>query len=284
MKKNLWILLAISALIAMFVISGCQKAVTPTPTPTPTPTVAPTTAPDVDCPKVVSTDVYKTWDQSVVPDCAPCSECPGECPTPTCTPCVEPTVTGTIYSNCAGNCGEYIKTCDQSTGTFKIVITFDEKIDSLNSTCVYNAANWTIKVKNSGRITQEILATPYNVVIDGDKIIVDASVYECGSRDVMDWCSDCPGSTIAYRFCGLICNLNDAACYANTVNGLRTAAPYGLVAAPTVADEIDWELGGGCVVSDELGNYCCGFSGSDCCVEPICETCEPCPLGSSACL
>ena len=281
MKKNLWILLALAALIAMFVIAGCAPK--PSPTPTPTPTTSPTTPPaDADCPKVVSTEVFKTWDQSVVPDCASCTECP-TCPSPV--PCgtCPPTVTGTIYSNCLG-CDDYIKTCDQSTGTFKIVITFDENIDPLTSTCVYNPSNWTIKVKNSGRITTEIVASPYNVEIDGDKIIVDASVYECGTRDVMDWCSDCPGSEIEYRFCGLICNLNDAACYANTVNGLRTAAPYGLVAAPTVADEITWELGSGCVVSDELGNWCCGFSGSDCCVEPICEDCEPCPLGSSACL
>ena len=38
MKKNLWVLLALSALIAMFVIAGCAPKPTPTPTPTPTDT------------------------------------------------------------------------------------------------------------------------------------------------------------------------------------------------------------------------------------------------------
>jgi len=283
MKKNLWILLALAALIAMFVIAGCAPK--PSPTPTPTATTEPTTPPaDADCPKVVSTDVYKTFDASY-------ATCPSECVCPSgacenpdpcsCPGCV--TVSSNIYSNCYCVAdGEFVQTCDQSTGTFKIVITFDENIDPLMSTCVYNAANWKIKVKNNERINKELVASPYNVVIDGDKIIVDAFVYECGEFTPATYCEPCGDTPIQYVFCGLICNLSDAACYANTVNGLK-AAINGWP-APTVADEIVWELGGSCVVSDELGNYCCGFSGSDCCVEPICETCEPCPLGSSACL
>ena len=60
MKKNLWVLLALSALIAMFVIAGCAPK--PTPSPTPTPTASPTVPPaDTAAPKVVSTDVYKYY-------------------------------------------------------------------------------------------------------------------------------------------------------------------------------------------------------------------------------
>ncbi|WP_218112884.1 hypothetical protein [Atribacter laminatus] len=267
----------------MFVIAGCAPK--PTPTPTPTPTTQPTTPPtDADCPKVVSTDVYTTYDATGCDSgCTACGTCSNPDP---CAACNGETVTGNVYSNCWCEIGEegVVPTCDASTGTFKIVITFDENIDPLASSCVYNPSNWTIKVKNSGRLVSELIASPYNVEVDGNKIIVDASVLECGTREIPDWCNTCEPVVFDYYFCGLICNLEEAACYANTVNGLRTAAPYGLVAAPTVADEIVWELSGGCVVSDELGNWCCGFSGSDCCVEPICETCEPCPIGSSACL
>jgi len=62
MKKNLWVLLAISALIAMFVIAGCQKAVVPTPTPTPKPTPTPTAVPIVNpCPTKATTEVKSIY-------------------------------------------------------------------------------------------------------------------------------------------------------------------------------------------------------------------------------
>ncbi len=281
MKKNLWILLALSALIAMFVISGCQKAVTPTPTPTPTATAQPTPTPDANCPKVVSTEVVKTYDPQ---DCGyTCTACGCSNPPP-CETCPEP-VYSNIYSNCY--CEEwseidYVKTCGPSTGTFKIVITFDENIDPLKSGCVLDPTNWEVKVKNNERLTKELIAAPYNIEIDGKKIIVDAFVGECGTRKITDYCNACPGTDIYYSFCGLICNLNDANCYALTLNGGRTAG-LNLIPAPTIADEITWKILSNCVVSDEKGNYCCGFEGKDCCVEPICETCEPCPIEGSIC-
>ena len=62
MKKNLWVLLAISALIAVFVIAGCQKAVVPTPTPTPKPTPTPTAVPPVNpCPAKATTEVKSIY-------------------------------------------------------------------------------------------------------------------------------------------------------------------------------------------------------------------------------
>jgi len=289
MKKNLWILLAISALIAMFVISGCQKAVTPTPTPTPTPTVAPTVKPDVDCPKVVSTEVFHYYD-------AICENwCPWDCPScgnPPCESCEPDTaVYCDLYTNCeclegiAGEgCEGPVMTCDPTPGTFMIVITFDENIDPLKSSCALDPANWEIKVKNNERIVTELNAEAYDFEFDGKQIKVYAHVSECGENKITTFCGDCGPATINYVFCGLICNLNDANCYAATVNGPYNGFPYpGVKAAPTIADEITWKLGGNCVVADELGNYCCGFEGSDCCVEPICETCEPCPIEGSIC-
>ena len=67
MKKNLWVLLALSALIAMFVIAGCApKPTSPTPTPTASPTVPPA---DTAAPKVVSTDVYKYYGTDLCSTC-----------------------------------------------------------------------------------------------------------------------------------------------------------------------------------------------------------------------
>jgi len=267
MKKNLWILLAISALIAMFVISGCQKAVTPTPTPTPKPTAKPTPTPDAKCPEVVSTDVYKYYEWL---DCDSCVW-------------AYPTVTEEMYTNCF----------DGTTAFFKIVITFDENIDELVSTCVYNPNSWTIKVINTGRIVTELTNEEgpnpgdgaigvESVEIDGKKIIVTAGVAEWGSNTVYPAYND--PKELEYVFCGLICNSDDATSYAKTVNGPFYGFPYaGVKAKPTFADEVYWELGSACVIADELGNYCCGFSGKDCCIEPICETCEPCPIEGSIC-
>jgi len=100
MKKNLWVLLALSALIAMFVIAGCAPK--PTSSPTPTPTATPTAPPaDTACPKVVSTEVVKTY-------FSPCDSC---------FPWVE--VSDSIYTNCLDV---------TATPAFKIIITFDENI------------------------------------------------------------------------------------------------------------------------------------------------------------
>jgi hypothetical protein len=272
MKKNLWVLLALSALIAMFVIAGCAPK--PSPTPTPTPTTSPTAPPaDTKCPEVVSTEVVKTFYDV-------CNS--GNCDwNPVCSE---------LYPTYSTNC------CDVNgkatgTGAFKIIITFNENIDPIKSSCVLNPANWVIKVKNPDRFDTELTKAAgevqiIDIAINGKQIIVTAGVMEKGTHQV--WVLPGTPITIPYAFCGLVCNLNDANSYADVLNGVGMVPPLppilsGAVAAPTVADEISWEIGSGCVVSDELGNFCCGFSGSDCCVEPICESCAPCPLEGSIC-
>jgi len=272
MKKNLWILLALAALIAMFVIAGCAPK--PSPTPTPTPTTSPTTPPtDTECPEVVSTEVVKTFYAACNSEGCAWYPCP---------------VNDSLYSST--NC------CDEKdkptgTGAFKIIITFNENIDPIKSSCVLNPANWVIKVKNPDRFDTELTKAAgevqiIDIAINGKQIIVTAGVMEKGTHQV--WVLPGTPITIPYAFCGLVCNLNDANSYADVLNGVGMVPPLlpilsGAVAAPTVADEISWEIGSGCVVSDELGNFCCGFSGSDCCVEPICESCAPCPLEGSIC-
>jgi hypothetical protein len=264
MKKNLWVLLALSALIAMFVIAGCAPKSTPTPTPTPTasPTVPPA---DTECPEYVSTDVYKYYDN------LDCNECFAWLPIDD-----GDGVGQAMYTNCGEN--NYF-------GTFKIVITFNENIDPLLSSCVYNPKSWEFTVTNPDRLgIAEVI--PYGVVIDGKKIIISAIVFEEG-RNVIKPSPDPEDEIpIDYGFCGLICSAEDASQYAWVLNGegKYSGFPYpGVKSAPKYVDEVYWKLDSTCVIADELGNFCCGFDGKDCCIEPFCESCAPCPIGSSTC-
>jgi hypothetical protein len=274
MKKNLWVLLALSALIAMFVIAGCAPK--PTPSPTPTPTTSPTAPPaDTKCPEVVSTEVVKTFY-----DVCNSGNCDWK---PVCSE---------LYPTYSTNC------CDVNgkatgTGAFKIIITFNENIDPIKSSCVLNPANWVIEVTNPDRKDNKLTLADGDVSVldvkfDGKKIIVTAAVLEEGSNTVYVLPRG-RAVTFDYFFCGLICNSDDAKSYADVVNGkkgnvgITGAVIAGEIKAPTVADEVYWKLNSGCVVSDELGNWCCDFDGKDCCVEPICETCAPCPLEGSIC-
>jgi hypothetical protein len=257
MKKNLWVLLALSALIAMFVIAGCAPK--PSPSPSPSPTTEPTAPPaDTAAPKVVSTEVIKYY----AAGCAAGS-------------CIQQ-----IYSD-----------CDQGTETFKIIITFDENIDPLKSSCILNPTNWYVEVSNDGRIISELDTDwdevgVWNVEISGKQVIVTAGVAEDGINEVFVDPTDPTAATeVPYYFCGLICTAADAARYAEAANGPYNGwAVKGVIPAPQYADLIYWELGEGCVVSDELGNVNCGYNGSDCCLEATCDTCdEGCPFSDPTC-
>lgn len=259
MKKNLWVLLALSALIAMFVIAGCApKPTSPTPTPTASPTVPPA---DTAAPKVVSTEVFKYY-------AAGCAE----------------TCVGSVYPSCPAG-----------SETFKIVITFDENIDPLKSSCLLNPANWYVEVTNDGRIVDPLLPLStitgdvivWGAEISGKQVIVTAGVAEVGINEVfLDPADPETATEVPYFFCGLICNTSDANAYAAAVNGIYNGFPVvGVINPPAVADLISWEIGPNCVVSDELGNVNCGYSGSDCCVEATCDTCEPgCPFQDPTCV
>jgi len=254
MKKNLWVLLALSALIAMFVIAGCAPK--PTPSPTPTPTATPTTPPtDTAAPKVLSTDVYKYYGQDL------CS---------TCTNAVYPCPDGT------------------NNGSFIVVITFDENIDTLVSSCMLNPNNWKIDVSNAGRLyvsatNPVITAQVFNVAVDGKQVALTAGVVEQGTNTV--YTDPETKELVEYFFCGLICNTSDAKAYAVKVNDIYDGwSLKGVIPAPTKADEVKWTLDSACVVADELGNVNCGYSGSDCCLEATCTSCdEGCPFVDPTC-
>jgi len=106
------------------------------------------------------------------------------------------------------------------------------------------------------------------------------------------------GLQITKPFDGLICSEGDAKTYVepDTKKEDAAAAAAGIVysplnyvksrslpSAPTAADVVIWKLKN-CVVCDDLNNCCCDYSGSDCCLEPVCEECvEACPLGGGIC-
>jgi hypothetical protein len=261
MKKNLWILLALAALIAMFVIAGCAPKPS-SPTPTPTPTASPTVPPaDTAAPKVVSTEVFKYY-----------------------------------AAGCGATCIDKIyEACPDGSETFKIVITFDENIDPLKSSCLLNPANWYVEVTNDGRIVDPLLPLStitgdvivWGAEISGKQVIVTAGVAEDGENEVfLDPSNPLTPTLVPYYFCGLICNANDAALYAKNVNGPYNGwAVKGVIPAPEYADLVYWEIGPNCVVSDELGNVNCGYNGSDCCLEATCDTCDTgCPFQDPTCV
>jgi hypothetical protein len=246
MKKNLWVLLALSALIAMFVIAGCAPK--PSPSPTPTPTATPTTPVDTAAPKVVSTTVYK-YGASLCETCG-----------------------GALYEECEGY------------GGFKIVIDFNENIDTLMSSCLYNPSSWDVWVKNSGRYGTP-LVNIQNIEINGKRIVITAQAWETDTlRDVYTLVGESYQMT-PYLYCGLICNTIDAKAYANEVNNNENPNLYiGLWKAPTAADSVNWKLVKGCFIADEFGNLDCNYSDSDCCLEATCETCvDECPFGDPTC-
>jgi len=261
-KKNLWFVFVALAMVAIFTVAGCKPTTPPTPTATPTATPAPTVAPDKACPKVVSTVASKA------------------------------------YTNNDGN------------KAFQVVITFDEPI---TSTCIENPANWEVYVKNSGRIGSDFKSTngkkvsvsSISISNDYKKVTLKAAVQESFTYTVIysvynnsnglfaDYSLQVPKT-----FDGLICSEGDAKTYVEIDTKAEDAAvakqgivPHSLnyvksrslPSAPTAADVVIWKLKN-CVVCDDLNNCCCDYSGSDCCLEPVCEECvEECPLGGGIC-
>ncbi|WP_369018325.1 hypothetical protein QBE54_00095 [Thermatribacter velox] len=243
MKKSLWLLLVVAALIAVFAVAGCMQGTTPEE---PTQPEEPTTPPaDTACPQVVSTVVTKMY------------------------------------------------AWNSTQPNFKITITFDENIQSQ---CADNPANWVITVSNplTSRDDERFLATSNytgtktttgTVTITGITIKDNQIIVEARAED------DVSAATVegSGTFYGLICSPEDAEDYYDEIDSGNSVYWDTTSGDPKLsidyADEISWALSSGCVISDELGNGCCGYSGSDCCVEPVCETCEEyCPLGEETCL
>jgi len=272
MKKTTWLLLALS-LVAMLLVAGCAPT-TPTPTASPTaaPTATPTTPPaDKACPKVVSTTVGSAY---------------------------RPVWWVSAYRPVWWVDDDYEElVLDYVT---KLTITFDEAI---TSGCIEDPTNWDITVKNNDRndttLTEDEGITIMGTTIpkvnvldvslstDGKKAYVYAVVLEDLSYVVKDVVykvgtvtDTVPGPfPITDYFDGLICSEDDADDYAKpsddaiiSAAGLPTGAKildYDLVSGPDTpeyADVVEWKLKD-CVVADELGNACCDYSGSACCLE-----------------
>lgn len=252
MKKSLWLLLVVAALIAVFAVAGCMQGTTPseeeeTPPPTTTPA-------DTACPQVVSTTVSK------------------------------------LYS------------AQYGYQQFQIKITFDEEI--YPASCVYDPANWYIKIENSipwvldsdidgiyddgagtytrkldtagkSGYTKAITINSISISTDKKSIIVKASVTD-------DWRSNNDGDNDPFE--GLICSLADINRFLNSEDKADDEDYAKNSSATYYADKISWQLTG-CAIADVVPNVCCTFSGNDCCDEPVCETCvEYCPLGEGTCI
>lgn len=218
----------------------------------------------------------------LVAGCAPTTPTPTASPTPT--PTVAPTtppadkecpkVVSTVVSK--------IYAMTTSDANFKITITFNEDV---YTQCADNPANWAITISNplTSRADKRWLGTAgltapadatqignvtiKTITIKDNKIIIEAIALDNG-------------------FYGLICSPTDASSYYKTVFTGNPLYWDGVDPKYSIdyADEICWELKNSCVISDELGNGCCGYSGCDCCVEPVCEECEEyCPMGEETC-
>ncbi|MGQ9473159.1 MAG: hypothetical protein ACUVQZ_06890 [Candidatus Caldatribacteriaceae bacterium] len=211
----------------------------------------------------------------LVAGCKPTTPETSPSPSPTATPTVAP---DTDYPRVVSTVAS--KAYDAANGdyNFKVVITFDEPVEL--SACAENPSNWNVTVKNRERIDNEIDADVVDVSVDGKKVILKAYVSEPVSGSV--YVIGVGYVNYEGTFKGLICSEDDADRYGK----LDNVSPYGDLGAvdpPTVADEVKWSLND-CFIFDELGNGSCSYSGSDCCLEPVCEECvEGCPLGGGIC-
>lgn len=197
-----------------------------------------------------------------------------------------PTVVSTTVFKYFGN----------SSSNFQIVITFNKNIDPYFNFCLYNNDNWNIIVSNPDRNhsgnnpnSVGILAEVQEISVEGKKIIIKCYIEEIQS--VVPTLYYYMGKECAtegsYLFSGLICNPTDANYYAKMVSGYSDIPENAVILGggwrvPNNTDLVQWELIRGCTIGVEQGNFCCRFSGEDCCIEPICTECEPaCPFDSS---
>jgi len=287
MKKTTWLLLAISV-VAMLLVAGCTPT-TPAPTasPSPTPTATPTTPPaDKECPKPVSTQIGTVYD-------------PVQWGT------VENIVFALDYiTKLTITFNEPITSgCIEDPSKWDIVVKNNDRRDT--------ELTETESVLVEGFSIPKVAVFDAELSTDGKKVEVYATVLESLSYVVKDVVyKDTNGNigtaagpfTVTDIFDGLICSQDDADDYATpddvnirsvlSLAGVPVATysvannpiiSYTLVSGPKtpkVADVVEWKLKD-CVVADELGNACCDYSDSTCCLEPTCAECEEgCPLGS----
>lgn len=258
MKKSLWLLLVVAALITVFAVAGCLQGTTPEePTEESEETVTPPA--DTACPAVVSTTVSKLYGDTtdanfqiqIVFDEA-----------------INP-------ASCIYNSANWAITIENSVAWTR---------DAGNDGIVDNAGTYARKLATSNVTTAGFDTTAINIKsislgTDGKSIIVKAYVVDRNRTGV---------SGDNWNYEGLICSDTDVTAFINSADGTNNDNDpnYGKSASATYyADKVTWSLTG-CAIADSLGNTCCTFSGNDCCEEPYCETCVPeyCPLGEGTCI
>jgi len=253
MKKSLWLLLVVAALIAVFAVAGCMQGTTPEePTEQPE---EPTTPPaDTACPAVVSTTVSKLYGDAsganfqikIVFDEA-----------------INP-------ASCIYNPSSWAITIENS-----IAWTRDEDGNGIvDNAGTYNRKLATPNVTTTGFDNTAINIKSISLGTDGKSIIVKAHVIDDNGSGI---------NNEKWDYKGLICSENDVTAFIDSADGDPTVDPavdYSKSASATYyADKVTWKLSE-CAIADSLGNTCCTFSGEACCVEPTCVECEEeyCPL------
>jgi len=255
MKKSLWLLLVVAALIAVFAVAGCLQGTTPEePTEQPE---EPTTPPaDTACPAVVSTTVSKLYGDTSGAN-----------------------FQIKIVFDEAINPASCIYDPDNWTITIENSIAWTRDADG--NGIVDNAGTYTRKLATSDVTTTgfdntAITIKSISLGTDGKSIIVKAYVIDDNSTGIT-------GEKWNYK--GLICSENDVEEFIDSADGTGEAPEpnYSKSASATYyADKVTWKLSE-CAIADSLGNTCCTFSEEACCVEPTCVG-RNCPLnGPGAC-
>ena len=272
MRKSTWLLLVL-ALAAILLVAGCEPT-TPAPTPPENgeePTPPPT---DKECPKVVKTEVAKayvtgegygfkltiTFNEAITSSC------------------VEDLTKWTITVKNSDREDDELTIVDENITIKDISVSDDGKKVYVNA-----GVSETLTYSFKAVVAEEVCAVTYygEVSKDFEGLICsedDAERYaELTKEDVADALS-VPSGDIT------VCGTHEGGC-----SGCFLGVPSGDILdfeiiegpdTPEYADVVEWKLKD-CVVADELGNACCDYSGSACCLEPTCAECEEgCPLGS----
>ncbi|MCX6091027.1 MAG: hypothetical protein NTX88_11790 [Candidatus Atribacteria bacterium] len=246
MKKSLWIVLALSTILAMFIIAGCQ-AVAPVTSPTVAPTTAPTTVPVSACPSAVTT-----------------------------TTIVE------LYSGYSASASYSPDGYDE---TFEVRITFDKIVNLYSLSPSYWKLAVTRVVPYNQLLgglayvakTHTAALVPTVTFVEQSTNLKTVILYATVAEKPLLTTSG------LWYFLGLICSETDYNNYILTANA-NVAIPYTYTASTTkYADVVAWAYSGP-TIYNELGVACpdlCGLTGEECCELPICTTCTNCPIGAA---
>lgn len=266
MKKSLWLLLVVAALIAVFAVAGCMQGTTPEE-PAEEPAEEPT--PTDYCPTSTTTTLQK------------------------------------IYSDGSYTFKLYIKldqpvfiqdlSCYENTNYWTVSVSryapFKYYYDGAWKSAVYKTTLSSYSpsdTSGSARVTIENV--DFNET-DSKTFVVTFTIADAGDAAATGYKSIATYGDLDGTYDGLICSEVD---YSNFIATFNDPDGYDIAATDGTkyADVISWSFNGTnyCgVVQDAQGNDCttfCEFEGSLCCEVTYCEECVEtpnCPIGGGIC-